>query len=344
MTQDVRLHQLTQWVHSLPEWSTADLQPASADASFRRYFRASQANGSNGNAGKTAVVMDAPPEKEDTAPFIDITKRLLAAQVHAPAILAENTEKGFLLLEDLGNSPLLDALQKHQGNTDQLYNDAMQALLQLQTANSDNLPLYDAKHLHTEMMLMPDWFLTKHLAFEHDSIPHDLIAHTFQQLSEAATEQPQVFVHRDYHSRNLMITEQQNPGVIDYQDAVIGPCTYDLVSLLRDCYIAWPQHRIEKKVEQFRKAAIEAGNIPPVDARSFKRWFDLMGLQRHIKVLGIFARLYHRDGKQNYLNDLPLTLSYVLQVGAKYPETSQLIEWMLQTGIAKRIGTVNIPA
>lgn len=338
MTQDARLEQLHQWIHSLPDWSAATLEPASADASFRRYFRAIH---TSGQVTKTAIIMDAPPDKEDTAPFVNITQRLLNAQVHAPAILAENTNDGFLLLEDLGSTPLLNELTPSR--VDNLYGEAMHALLHLQTADTHDLPAYDQQRLYDEMALMPEWFLKTHLNIADHAIPSDLIEHTFQQLTAAALEQPSVFVHRDYHARNLMVIPDTPPGVIDYQDAVRGACTYDLVSLLRDCYIVWPQHYVERWADNFRKAAIEAGNIPPVDARSFLRWFDLMGLQRHIKVLGIFARLYHRDGKENYLNDLPLTLSYVLHVGAKHPETSQLVEWMLQAGIAKRIGTVSIP-
>ncbi len=335
MTQDVRLEQLTQWVCSLPGWEHAVLEPASADASFRRYFRARSPDGA-------AICMDAPPDKEDITPFIDITRRLEATGVHAPQILAQNLLDGFLLLEDLGSTHFLSQLGPE--NVQNLYADALQALLQFQQADCNHLPAYSERTLRTEMALMPEWFLKTHLGFSDDEIPHELIAHTFEALIEEAVGQPVAFVHRDYHSRNLMITQENSPGIIDYQDAVIGPATYDLVSLLRDCYVVWPQSQVEWWVECFRKEAISAGVLPPVDQHSFLRWFDLMGLQRHIKVLGIFARLNHRDGKPGYLDDLPLVLSYVLHVGAKYPETSDLVQWLCEAGIPKRIGTVQIPA
>lgn len=334
MTQDVRLEQLTQWVHSLPGWEHAMLEPASADASFRRYFRARGVEG-------TAVCMDAPPDKEDVHPFVDITHRLEATGVHVPKILAQNMLDGFLLLEDLGSTPYLNELSPQSVNG--LYADALHALLQFQQAECGHLPAYTERLLRTEMQLMPEWFLKMHLGLSDEEIPYELIDHTFEFLIDAAMGQPVAFVHRDYHSRNLMITSENSPGIIDYQDAVLGPATYDLVSLLRDCYVVWPQAQVEWWVDCFRKEAIMQGSIPPVDAASFQRWFDLMGLQRHIKVLGIFARLNHRDGKANYLNDLPLVLSYVLEVGSRYHETSELVEWMRSVGIPQRIGTVHIP-
>jgi hypothetical protein len=193
------------------------------------------------------------------------------------------------------------------------------------------------------MDLMPEWFLKTHLGFSDEEIPHDLIQQTFEDLIDSAIGQPVAFVHRDYHSRNLMVTQDNNPGIIDYQDAVLGPATYDLVSLLRDCYIVWPQSQIEWWVDSYRKEAITLGILPPVDQQTYQQWFDLMGLQRHLKVLGIFARLNHRDGKPGYLNDLPLVLSYVLEIGSRYPETSELIEWMRRADIPERIGTVHIP-
>jgi aminoglycoside/choline kinase family phosphotransferase len=335
MTQDVRLEQLTQWVHSLPGWEHAMLEPASADASFRRYFRARGVEG-------TAICMDAPPDKENIHPFVDVTRRLTATGVHVPEIMAQNLLDGFLLLEDLGSTPYLNQLSPQTVNG--LYADALHALMQLQQADCDHLPAYNERMLRTEMQLMPEWFLHTHLGIADEDIPHELLHHTFEALIGSAIGQPVAFVHRDYHSRNLMITDANSPGIIDYQDAVIGPATYDLVSLLRDCYVVWPQSQVETWVDCFRKEAIIQGSIPPVDAASFQRWFDLMGLQRHIKVLGIFARLYHRDGKAGYLNDLPLVLSYVLEIGSRYHETSELVEWMRSTGIPQRIGTVHIPA
>lgn len=334
MTQDVRLEQLTQWVNSLPGWEHALLEPASADASFRRYFRARGAEG-------TVICMDAPPDKEDIRPFIDVTHRLQLTGVHAPQLLAQNLLDGFLLLEDLGNTSYLSQLNPETFKD--LYADALQALLHLQEADCDHLPAYNERLLRTEMGLMPEWFLKTHLGFSDADIPHKLIQQTFEDLIESAIGQPVSFVHRDFHSRNLMITQEHSPGIIDYQDAVIGPTTYDLVSLLRDCYIVWPQSKVEWWVDCYRKEAISAGILPPVDQQTYLQWFDLMGLQRHIKVLGIFSRLNHRDGKPGYLNDLPLVLSYVLEIGSRHPETSELVEWMRSVGIPDRIGTVHIP-
>lgn len=334
MTQDVRLEQLAQWVNSQPGWEHATLEVASADASFRRYFRARGIDG-------TAICMDAPPDKEDIRPFIDITTRMQATGVHVPQIMAQNLLDGFLLLEDLGSTDYLSQL--NPSTMKDLYADALESLLCLQQSDCNHLPVYNEKTLRTEMQLMPEWFLKTHLGFSDDEIPHELINQTFEDLIDSATGQPVAFVHRDYHSRNLMVTEENSPGIIDYQDAVLGPATYDLVSLLRDCYIYWPESQVEWWVDCYRKEAISAGVLPPVDQHSFLQWFDLMGLQRHLKVLGIFARLNHRDGKARYLDDLPLVLSYVLNVGSRHPETSELVEWMRSTGIPQRIGTVHIP-
>ncbi|MEZ5536748.1 MAG: phosphotransferase [Thiolinea sp.] len=335
MTKDVRLAQLKHWVRSLQGWEDATFETASADASFRRYFRATQDD-------KTAIVMDAPPDKEDSNTFLDVTQRLLQAGVNAPDILAQNLPDGFLLLQDFGNTPLLNQLDP--ASADYHYPAAMQELLNLQVADTDGLPLYNAGRLMDEMALMPEWFLRTHLQFADTDIPSDLITETFEQISHEVRRQPVTFVHRDYHSRNLMLLPEGRLGVIDYQDAVLGPMTYDLVSLLRDCYVVWPEQRVTRWALNFHKQAISAGNIPPVDERSFLRWFDLTGLQRHLKVLGIFCRLNHRDGKSGYLNDLPLVLSYVLTIGARHPETVALVEWMRSMGIPSRIGTVDIPA
>lgn len=326
MTQDPRLQQLTNWIkQTYPE---ATLSVASADASFRRYFRIHWQN-------ETMIAMDAPPEKEDSSPFIDVTQRLLKAGVHAPEILKHSLEQGFMVLSDLGSTPYLDRLNKE--TADNLYADAITALIKIQQADTQGLPVYNADLLQQEMQLMPDWFLATHLQLGLDKSQQKIISDTFADLTSAVLEQPQAFVHRDYHSRNLMLTETDNPGIIDYQDAVLGAITYDLVSLLRDCYIAWSENKVEQWALAYRDQAVEAGVIGSVDNDIFMRWFDLMGLQRHIKVLGIFARLYHRDGKENYLNDLPQTVEYVMQVGKKYPETQALVQLFEELGIAKKI-------
>lgn len=334
MTQDVRSEQLTHWVRSLPGWENTQIVAASADASARRYFRASKNN-------RTAIVMDAPPELEDSKTFVDVTRRLLDVEVNVPLIIADNLTSGFLLLQDFGSTHLLDKLSPE--NADHYYRQVMQELLKIQTADTKNLPVCNAERLREEMDLMPEWFLSKHLQIADNDIPHELIDQTFSRLSEEVYNQPLTFMHRDYHSRNLMLVGN-DVGVIDYQDAVLGPMAYDLVSLLRDCYIVWPEQRVTRWALSFHKQAISAGNIPPMDEQSFLRWFDLTGLQRHIKVLGIFSRLNYRDGKSAYLNDLPRVLGYVLTVGARHPETRELVEWLHSAGIPKQIGTVNIPA
>ncbi|MCB1620348.1 MAG: phosphotransferase [Thiothrix sp.] len=329
MIQDLRLEQLTRWVQDIPGWEAACLQPASVDASFRRYFRASR-------NGRTAIVMDSPPDREDPLPFVDITRRLLDLGIHAPAIMAQNLLDGFLLLEDLGNTLLLDVLMPD--NADSLYREAMTVLLQLQRADTAHLAHYGAGQLGMEMRLMPEWFLQRHLGYDAADQPVALIRHAIDNVVEAVTSQPYAFMHRDFHSRNLMLQKDGSLAVIDYQGAVSGPVTYDLVSLLRDCYITWPEPRMTRWALMFHKEAIAAGNMPPVDETSFLRWFDLTGLQRHIKVLGIFCRLFHRDGKPGYLKDLPRVLDYVIGVGLKHPETANLAEWMRQEQLAERIG------
>ncbi|MCK5904523.1 MAG: phosphotransferase, partial [Gammaproteobacteria bacterium] len=244
-------------------------------------------------------------------------------------------EQGFMVLSDLGSMPYLDRLNNE--TADDLYADAITALIKIQHADTQGLPVYNADLLQQEMQLMPDWFLGTLLQFNLDKSQQEIISQTFANLTNVVLEQPQAFVHRDYHSRNLMLTKTDNPGIIDYQDAVLGAITYDLVSLLRDCYIAWPENRVAQWALVYRDQAVEAGVIESVDNDTFMRWFDLMGLQRHIKVLGIFARLYHRDGKKNYLNDLPQTFEYVMQVGKKHPETQALVRLFEDLGIAEKI-------
>ena len=327
---DTRLAQLTQWIHQ--DWPEAKIEVASADASFRRYFRITHNN-------KTTIAMDAPPEVEDCEPFIDITQRLRNANVHAPEIIKKDLEQGFLLLEDFGSTPYLEVLNTE--SADKLYTEALKSLLHIQKTDTSDLPEYDDEFLQTEMALMPEWFLKEHLDITPTKEQQKIISRTFNVISTAVQQQPQVFVHRDFHSRNLMQL-QNNPagkiGIIDYQDAVLGPITYDLVSLLRDCYISWPNERIADWVLDFKQQAEEADLMHKVPDATFIQWFDYMGLQRHIKVLGIFARLNHRDGKADYLNDLPLTLQYVMEVGKKYPLTRPLTELFNEWGIPEKIG------
>ncbi len=330
--QDKRLDQLTHWIHQ--ESPNASIEVASADASFRRYFRVS-------DAGKTTIAMDAPPEHEDCTPFIDITQRLRDAGVHAPEIIRQDLEQGFLLLEDFGSTPYLDQLTT--STADKLYAEALQSLISIQQASTKDLPEYDDALLQTEMQFMPEWFLQKHLGITPNAEQLKTIQRIFNVISTAVLQQPQVFVHRDYHSRNLMVLKNNsagNIGIIDYQDAVLGPITYDLASLLRDCYIQWPNETIAPWVLGFKQQAEQAGLMQSVPDATFIQWFDYMGLQRHIKVLGIFARLNHRDGKTNYLDDLPLTLHYIMEVANRYPLTRPLVELFNEWGITEKIGKI----
>lgn len=318
---------LEDWLKSIPAHALEDVRPASADASFRRYFRVTDKN-----TGQTFIIMDAPPDKEDCEPFIHITELLRSVDVNAPDIITMDLEKGFLLLDDLGDRQYLDYLD--ESSSDDLYNDALKALINMQRIQ-DHLPPYDRQRLHDEMGLFEPWYLNRHLDINLDDKQRTVLNSVFDLLTEAALQQPQVFVHRDYHSRNLMLVENNNPGVIDYQDAVIGPVTYDLVSLFKDCYIEWPRHRIEQWLDKY----LQLTTIDiPVDRNQFIRWFDLMGVQRHLKVLGIFARLNYRDGKSQYLDDLPLTLRYVVDTCKKYDELLPLLN-LLETTVLQHSET-----
>lgn len=312
-TSQDRLSQLRHWLDSLATNNYSALEPASADASFRRYFRVQDKA-----AGCSRIVMDAPPEKEDCTSFIQISTLLRDADVNAPAILAQDLTLGFLLLDDLGNQPYLDLL--NDNTADALYSDAIKAIIKMQRIKS-TLPVYDQLRLQTEMDLFETWYLNRHLDLTLSSTQQHSLSTIFSLLIDSALQQPQVFVHRDFHSRNLMKTAANNPGVIDYQDAVIGPVSYDLVSLFKDCYIAWPRPRVETWLKDYlAQAQLD------VAFDTFLRWFDFMGVQRHLKVLGIFARLNYRDGKAQYLNDLPLTLHYVTETCQRYAELKPLRE------------------
>ena len=303
---------------------------ASADASFRSYWRIVLTPLASDAVQADRIVMDAPPDKADLASWLDIAERLHNAGLHAPEILAVNRERGFVLMEDLGTRTYLPELA-HE-SVDALYADAFDALLRMQTTvDVAGLPAYDRERLITEMELLPEWFLKRHLGCTLSCEDWEIIETAFTFLVHAAEEQPRAFVHRDFHSRNLMLVEHPaarnpdgmlvNPGIIDFQDAVIGPITYDLVSLLRDCYIEWDTERVEGWVEGYR-LRLQATHLlgPEVSAAQFSRWFDLIGLQRHIKVLGIFCRLWYRDGKRQYLDDLALCWRYAMAVARRYPE------------------------
>ncbi|HPE80235.1 MAG TPA: phosphotransferase [Gammaproteobacteria bacterium] len=312
-----RLRQLEQWLVQSCRLSFEDIAPASADASFRRYFRVVLRDGS------TLVAMDAPPEKEDCHPFVAVAGRMRQAGLHVPQIFAQDLAQGFLLLEDLGTRPYLDEL--NAGSVDSLYGDATRALLRLQVgAPTEGLPHYDRAMLLREMQLFPDWLLGEHLGLVLDDGEGVMLSDAFDALVDNALAQPVVCVHRDFHSRNLMVVDDDNPGVIDFQDAVAGPLSYDLVSLLRDCYVRWPADQVDAWVADYHAAARGAGLTGDVDAATFLTWFDLMGVQRHLKAAGIFARLNHRDGKPGYLADIPRTLGYIVEVGQRRQEVAAL--------------------
>jgi aminoglycoside/choline kinase family phosphotransferase len=313
---DQRLEQLKIWLNDSGIAYQA-IAPASADASFRRYFRIIDAENSY-------IVMDAPPEKEDCQPFIHIAKLLLDFGLNVPQILQQNLEQGFLLLSDLGDTVFLSEL--NNSTVDEMYTSAMKSLLLIQKNKNPALPAYDETLLANELALFPDWYLEKQLNLTLSSPQKEILEQTFNVLIKNALAQPQVCVHRDYHSRNLMVNKNNSdaPGVIDFQDAVIGAVTYDLVSLLKDCYIDWPRQKIEAWVKYYHAEIESLGIINAVSFAEFLRWFDLMGLQRHLKVAGIFSRLKHRDGKTGYLKDIPRTMDYVWDVLERYPEFKPL--------------------
>jgi aminoglycoside/choline kinase family phosphotransferase len=283
--------------------------------------------------------MDAPPGKEDVRPYVKVTRLLEATGVHVPHIHEMDVERGLLLLEDLGATQYLTRLNAGD-DPDAMYGDALKALAHIQVKGRDGaaeLAPYDRAALMREMALLPEWFIAKHLALELSAEEKAVIEAAFEFLVREALAQPVVFVHRDYHSRNLMVTRANNPGVIDFQDALAGPVGYDLVSLLKDCYISWPRERVVSWVNAYRGQLLKLGGPGGASEEEFLRWFDLIGVQRHLKVLGIFARLWYRDGKQGYLSDLPLTLDYVRTTCALYPELAGL------SGIVERYFVPGLP-
>jgi N-acetylmuramate 1-kinase len=314
-----RLQQLTDWLHTLFPDERFTLAPASADASFRRYFRASFDN-------RTLIAMDAPPQHEDCRPFVHIAKLFEDAGTHVPHVHAQDIEQGFLLLSDLGNITYLQALQ--DGNTDtarELYGAASDALIRIQLASRDHeLPPYDEALLLREMRLFPDWYINKHLDVTLTDAQNAKLETVFARIIANNLAQPRVYVHRDYHSRNLMVTEP-NPGILDFQDAVYGPITYDLASLFKDAYIRWEEAEIIDWLIRYWEKARKAGLPVHNDFSELYRDYEWMGVQRHLKVLGIFARLYHRDGKEGYLKDLPLVMSYLRAACIRYIDLKPLL-------------------
>jgi len=321
-----RLTQLKQWLRE-QTGQDCELAPASSDASFRRYFRIEVEQGSQ-------IVMDAPPEQEDCRPFIHVAELLRSAGLNAPEVIAQDLDAGFLLLSDLGNTTYLEVL--NEDSADRLYADALTALTDIQAGidiEKAELPDYDEVLLQTELNLFKDWYLEKHCGVVLNEQQQTVWQKTCRILIASALAQPTVCVHRDYHSRNLMkIDEGQNPGVIDFQDAVTGPITYDLVSLLRDCYISWPRAQVEEWVNGFYEQTVHAGIIDAdkISKKQFLHWFDLMGVQRHLKAIGIFARLLHRDDKHGYIKDIPRALAYVLDVCQRHDELHEFYQLLLE--------------
>lgn len=326
---DYRLQQIIEWLPAVLACDEFEVTPASADASFRRYFRVAY-------SGQTAIIMDAPPGKENPQPFIQIARLLRGAGVNAPRILAENLQQGFLLLSDLGDESYLQVL--NMDNADKLYAQAMQALLKIQSIPpaSVRLPPYGSGLLWQEMTLFRDWFLGRHLGIELTLSQAQRLEAIFQLLVESALQQPKVVVHRDYHSRNLMACDD-GPGVIDFQDAVIGPLSYDLVSLLRDCYIRWPVNYVEQWAMDYFGQWLRHTGSRGISPQQFLTWFDLMGVQRHFKAIGIFARLNYRDHKPGYLNDIPLTLNYVFEAGQRHSSLSDLNQLLQELQVSERL-------
>jgi N-acetylmuramate 1-kinase len=336
MHSDPRLQLIRDWLSRDLALGDFDIRPASADASFRRYFRVTRSAG-----GRTLIVMDAPPDKEDVGPYLKVLALLAGCGVHVPTVYERDLARGLLLLEDLGATQMLTQLQSGTA-PGPLYSAALAALATIQRRGAGaarELAPYDAQVLRREMQLMPDWFCAKHLGLALTAEEAGVIGAAEDFLVAEALAQPQVFVHRDYHSRNLMVTAEDSPGIIDFQDALCGPAAYDTVSILKDCYVAWPRAQVEAWVDEFRSLLRRDGAaaLGGSSLTEYLRWFDLIGLQRHIKVLGIFARLNWRDGKPGYLADLPRTLQYVRETAARFPELaafSRFVEARLVPNLA----------
>ena len=315
------------WVEiSVPEaieqQQPLQITPLAGDAGFRRYFRT--------NTVPSLIAVDSPPAQEDNCAYVNKAHALQAHGVRTPIIYAVDYELGFMLLEDFGEQLLLPLLNPQ--SMDDLYTNAETCLLQIQQLppNDQLFPHYDSQQLADEMALFYQWFVIELLGVSLDQDEMAMLDKLYASLIDNAVQQPQVVVHRDYHSRNLMLLANGDLGVIDFQDAVWGPVTYDLVSLLKDCYIRWPAAQVRQRVLAFKQRLIDADTGLNIDDREFLRWFDLMGLQRHIKVMGIFARLSLRDGKHHYLQDLPLVIDYSLEVASQYPETQAFCHWFRQ--------------
>lgn len=320
--KDARLKMLTEWSRGLVLPSTlpdgAVLKPVSDDASFRRYLRF--------EPSETGLIfVDAPPEHEDNHSFVKIAKALSAAGLSCPTVHAVDYDQGFMVLSDFGDRLYQEAITKNPATARILYDQAVSALLLMIRVECE-VPSYNREKLLQEMSLFNDWFVTRQLGLELSPQETDMLAGVLEVLVENAVQQPSGFVHRDYHSRNLMILDESGPGIIDFQDAVIGPVTYDLVSLFKDCYYRFDRTEVVRRVEGFHQSLVEQGLVPA--AAPFLRWFDLMGAQRHLKCAGIFSRLNLRDGKPGYLPDVPLVVDYLIEVAQWYDELNDFGVWL----------------
>lgn len=321
--QDARLALLTEWLGSLDLVEVASRRPASSDASFRRYFRLDVAPALRAKLGDTLIAMDAPPERENVPAFIHVQGLLQEAGVTVPAIVARDVERGFLLLSDLGTTTYLQRLDSD--NAAFMYSDAVDALIKFQLHSQPGvLPEFDRAFVLREMNLFPEWFLGRHLGVTMTDAQKAQLDKVFETITANVLAQQQVFMHRDFHSRNLMFLDQGNPGVLDFQDAVYGPVTYDLASLLRDAYIQWDEEIVLDWVVRYWQSAKQVGLPVNPDIDSFYRDFEFMALQRHLKILGIFCRLNYRDGKPIYMGDLPTVMDYVRKTANRYTELKPL--------------------
>jgi aminoglycoside/choline kinase family phosphotransferase len=317
--KDSRLERLAVWLSTATGVADLALEPASADASFRRYFRI-RLNGT------TRIVMDAPPEKEDCRPFVHVAGLLRDAGLHAPEVLAQDLDQGFLLLTDLGTRTYLDVL--NENNAAELFRDATDALINWQLATrADELPPYEEVLLRRELALFPDWYVARHLRMELNAAQREVLESGFTLIVRSNLAQPRVFVHRDFMPRNLMLSDP-NPGVLDFQDAVMGPVTYDIASLMRDAFISWEEEQVIDWTVRYWEKARRAGLPVDADFGAFYRDFEWMGLQRHFKVLGIFARIYYRDGKPRYLADTPRFIHYVRRTCERYAALKPMLRLM----------------
>jgi len=322
--QDARLALLTEWLGSLGLVETATRRPASSDASFRRYFRLDVAPALRDKLGATLIAMDAPPERENVPAFIHVQGLLQEAGVNVPTIVARDVERGFLLLSDLGTTTYLARLDPD--NSAFMYSDAVDALIKFQlTSQPGVLPEFDRAFVLREMNLFPEWYLGRHLGVTLSEAQQAQLDKVFEAITSNVLAQQQVFMHRDFHSRNLMFLDAGNPGVLDFQDAVYGPVTYDLASLLRDAYIQWDEEIVLDWVVRYWQSAKQMGLPVNPDIDSFYRDFEFMALQRHLKILGIFCRLNYRDSKDIYMGDLPTVLDYVRKTANRYTELKPLL-------------------